>query len=42
MIAQAKTPQKRKPHPLRNYHHRLVQALLKQLLVNQLRVTPMR
>ena len=39
MIAQAKTPQKRKPHPLRN-HRRLVQALLKQLLVNQLRVTP--
>ena len=38
MIAQAKTPQKRKPHPLRN-HHRLVQALLKQPLVNQLIVT---
>ena len=41
MITQAKTPQKRKPHPLRNHHH-LVQALLKQLLVNQLRVTPKR
>ena len=39
MITQAKTPQKRKPHPLQK-HRRLVQALLKQLLVNQLRVTP--
>jgi len=41
MITQAKTPKKRKPHPLRNPHH-LVQTLLKQLLVKQLRVTPKR